>query len=109
MAINCVVHLRSWVIEEVESILEASPDRTLRWAIDLTTALLAGRTLTALILDSASILPPTSFARFLQFALRSYTSEVTCALGAIVQQHAAQQHADPAGGWFVYPADSLRY
>ena len=91
MALSCITHLRSWVLAEIELLLEVYSEHTLLWATDLATALLANTTLPELFSTAAELLPCTSFEKFLLFSIRSYPSESAAALCVLVADHANYQ------------------
>ena len=72
MTLGGRVHLRSWLLEEVESQLKESQDSTVSWALNLLTSLWANITTQELILEAEYILPTIPFLRFLRFAARNY-------------------------------------
>ena len=86
---RCVVHLRAWLLEEAESLLLGHADATDLWVFDFLCALWDQSTLPDPILDSAFILPRSSFDRFLLFAARNYPVEFTSAIASIILYDAA--------------------
>ena len=84
------VHLRSWLLEEVESQLKESQDSTVSWALNLLTSLWANITTQELILEAEYILPTIPFLRFLRFAARNYPAEISLISEPL--QYASMQH-----------------
>ena len=78
--LSATVHLRAWLLEEIESHLQETLQHVLDWTADLLTQLWADVQLPKLILEAWHILPPTAFKHFLDFAVRNYRSEVPQAL-----------------------------
>ena len=86
MALRCVPHLKAWLLEEVEGELQGQPDRTLFWALNLLSALWAEASLELLIIDSAFILSPLAFRRFVVFAARNYPLELAAAISQLLDE-----------------------
>ena len=85
MSVRSVPHLRAWVLEEAEELLQGTSDVTLSWALDLLTALWAESTLADLIVDSLHILPRLSFRQFISFAAGNYPGEFAAATSHILE------------------------
>ena len=84
-----MVHLKSWLLEEVESFLcDLSPEQ-LYWVDVYLTQLWRDVSLPQLLVEAEFILPELAFHRFLDFACRNYRAELIAALGALI--HAANQ------------------
>ncbi|CAE6920896.1 unnamed protein product [Symbiodinium sp. CCMP2592] len=94
---HSLVRLRSWLLEEVESLLTTQTEVTLAWSADLLTALWSEVALSQLILEAELILPSASFRRFLSFAIQNYPEE------SLEGLHAAFHTANEPN-WPIYVA-----
>ncbi|OLP82135.1 hypothetical protein AK812_SmicGene37250 [Symbiodinium microadriaticum] len=97
MALEGRVHLRAWLLEEVDSLLQEKPEELRHRAIDLPTALWQDVSVKELIREASFILPELSFRRFLNFAINNYPEEALS-----VQEQRVEDHAGTESFWPQY-------
>ena len=95
----CVAHLRAWLLDEADSILQTLSDSESGWAADFLSLLWADCTLSILLTEAAFLFPRQSFERFLIFAARNYPAELAGAVTYILHDH---PHAAADMAWALY-------
>ena len=88
MSLSCTGHLRAWIVEQLEVLLQNQSETTLLWAENLTGALLSGLIVPELFLEASCILPAQGFQHFILWSLRNYPTESIAALTHNVQLQA---------------------
>ena len=84
MALDCTVHLRSWILDEADFLLQSLNSEVIEWANALLHQLLDQLTLPELIVEASQILPPHIVEKLLLFTARNYPSELATAVILII-------------------------
>lgn len=94
MSLDDRVHVRAWLLEEIEYCLSESSTDTLLWADTFLWHLWQELSIAELITEASFILPPQNLGHFLSWLVRNYPREAIASLVCILQtQHAAIQNA----------------
>ena len=89
METRCTVHLRAWLLEEIEFLLQNQTEQTILWAETLLAHLWRDIPLRELVIEASIILPNYAFERFLIFAARNYPKEIAASAASILSEYAS--------------------